>query len=312
MGARRRGRRRSRGRRGRPARGDVAADDDPARPVGEHAARHARRVRRGRRGRRHRAGAPVRRRDPRRIPRYVGRFRAPHRPQHPAATAGGVARRAGCWTRPAGPGTSRSSPSSWRSRPGNTFRPSSRRGGFVDACDFIADQIAEVAAQRADDIAHRRTAITGVNEFPNLAEPALPQDDSRTRRSPATPRSSRRCATVRTSTWRAPARGRRRCCCRWARWPSTTSARRSRPTCWRPAASRRSTRGRSTPAASPRPCEDAGSPPGGGHLRHRQALRGRGRIRRAGGPRRRRIEGLSGRAGEGGGGPRGATGRTNF
>ena len=51
-----------------------------------------------------------------------------------------------------------------------------RRGGFVDARDYVADQIAEVAAQRADDIAHRRTAITGVNEFPNLAEPALPQE----------------------------------------------------------------------------------------------------------------------------------------
>ena len=51
-------------------------------------------------------------------------------------------------------------------------------GGFVDAGDFVAGQIAEVAARRADDIAHRRTAITGVNEFPNLAEPALPQDVS--------------------------------------------------------------------------------------------------------------------------------------
>ena len=52
------------------------------------------------------------------------------------------------------------------------------RGGFVDARDFIAGQIAEIAAKRADDIAHRRTAITGVNEFPNLTEPALPQEDS--------------------------------------------------------------------------------------------------------------------------------------
>ncbi|HSS24450.1 MAG TPA: methylmalonyl-CoA mutase family protein, partial [Mycobacterium sp.] len=43
---------------------------------------------------------------------------------------------------------------------------------------YVADQIAEVAARRADDIAHRRTAITGVNEFPNLAEPTLPQGDS--------------------------------------------------------------------------------------------------------------------------------------
>ena len=32
--------------------------------------------------------------------------------------------------------------------------------------------------QRSDDIAHRRTALTGVNEYPNLAEAPLPQPDS--------------------------------------------------------------------------------------------------------------------------------------
>jgi methylmalonyl-CoA mutase len=58
------------------------------------------------------------------------------------------------------------------------FRAIEGRGGFVDARDYVAGQIAEIAARRADDIAHRRTAITGVNEFPNLAEPALPQSDS--------------------------------------------------------------------------------------------------------------------------------------
>ncbi|OBH10732.1 methylmalonyl-CoA mutase small subunit [Mycobacterium sp. E1747] len=58
------------------------------------------------------------------------------------------------------------------------FQAIEARGGFVEARDHIAGQIADVAARRADDIAHRRTAITGVNEFPNLTEPALPQDDS--------------------------------------------------------------------------------------------------------------------------------------
>ncbi|MEE6176553.1 methylmalonyl-CoA mutase small subunit [Mycobacterium sp. 050134] len=58
------------------------------------------------------------------------------------------------------------------------FQAIESRGGFVDAADYVADQIAEVAARRAGDIAHRRTAVTGVNEFPNLTEPALPQDDS--------------------------------------------------------------------------------------------------------------------------------------
>ncbi|MFL0242915.1 methylmalonyl-CoA mutase small subunit [Mycobacterium sp. SMC-17] len=51
-------------------------------------------------------------------------------------------------------------------------------GGFVAARDQLSAQIAEVAARRADDIAHRRTALTGVNEFPNLAESPLAQTDS--------------------------------------------------------------------------------------------------------------------------------------
>jgi methylmalonyl-CoA mutase len=34
-----------------------------------------------------------------------------------------------------------------------------------------------VRDRRIDDIAHRRTALTGVNEYPNLAEPPLPPND---------------------------------------------------------------------------------------------------------------------------------------
>jgi methylmalonyl-CoA mutase len=59
------------------------------------------------------------------------------------------------------------------------FQAIEAHGGFVDASDYIAGQIAEIAAERAADIAHRRTAITGVSEFPNLDEPPLPQSDSR-------------------------------------------------------------------------------------------------------------------------------------
>jgi methylmalonyl-CoA mutase len=59
-----------------------------------------------------------------------------------------------------------------------TFQAVEQHGGFVDAHDYIAGQIAEIAARRANDIAHRTTAITGVNEYPNLTEPALPQSDS--------------------------------------------------------------------------------------------------------------------------------------
>ncbi|KAA1252002.1 methylmalonyl-CoA mutase small subunit [Mycobacterium simiae] len=58
------------------------------------------------------------------------------------------------------------------------FQSIEARGGFADARDYLADQLAELAARRSDDIAHRRIAITGVNEFPNLAEPALPQGAS--------------------------------------------------------------------------------------------------------------------------------------
>ncbi|MEN4401210.1 methylmalonyl-CoA mutase small subunit [Mycolicibacterium senegalense] len=58
------------------------------------------------------------------------------------------------------------------------FQDIEARGGFVAARDHITAQIAEVAARRSDDIAHRRTAITGVNEFPNLDEKPLPQGAS--------------------------------------------------------------------------------------------------------------------------------------
>ena len=58
------------------------------------------------------------------------------------------------------------------------FRDIESRGGFEAARDYVAGQIAEVADRRADDVAHRRTALTGVNEYPNLAEPPLPQGDS--------------------------------------------------------------------------------------------------------------------------------------
>ncbi|VEG42189.1 methylmalonyl-CoA mutase, heterodimeric type, beta chain [Mycolicibacterium flavescens] len=58
------------------------------------------------------------------------------------------------------------------------FQDIESRGGFEQARDHIVAQIAEVAQRRAEDIAHRRTALTGVNEFPNIADPALPQGDS--------------------------------------------------------------------------------------------------------------------------------------
>lgn len=56
------------------------------------------------------------------------------------------------------------------------FQDIESRGGFVAARDHVAEQIEQVRANRAADIAHRRTAITGVNEYPNLSEPPLPSD----------------------------------------------------------------------------------------------------------------------------------------
>jgi methylmalonyl-CoA mutase len=58
------------------------------------------------------------------------------------------------------------------------FQEIEAQGGFEAATDHIAGRIAEVAESRSEDIAHRRTALTGVNEYPNLAEVPLPQGDS--------------------------------------------------------------------------------------------------------------------------------------
>jgi methylmalonyl-CoA mutase len=58
------------------------------------------------------------------------------------------------------------------------FQALEARGGFTGATDYLTAQIAEVAGRRQADIAHRRTAVTGVNEYPNLAEQPLPQTDS--------------------------------------------------------------------------------------------------------------------------------------
>lgn len=60
------------------------------------------------------------------------------------------------------------------------FQDVEARGGYRQALDYLIGCIDAVATRRADDIAHRRIAITGVNEFPNLAEAALPQSGSPT------------------------------------------------------------------------------------------------------------------------------------
>jgi methylmalonyl-CoA mutase len=58
------------------------------------------------------------------------------------------------------------------------FQQIEARGGFAEAHDFLTAQIADVRQRRTDDINHRRKALTGVNEYPNLAEAPLPQHAS--------------------------------------------------------------------------------------------------------------------------------------
>ncbi|AFM17252.1 methylmalonyl-CoA mutase, heterodimeric type, beta chain [Mycolicibacterium chubuense NBB4] len=55
------------------------------------------------------------------------------------------------------------------------FQQIEAAGGFAAAHEVITAGVADVADQRADDVAHRRTALTGVSEFPDLAEVPLPQ-----------------------------------------------------------------------------------------------------------------------------------------
>lgn len=64
------------------------------------------------------------------------------------------------------------------------FQDIEARGGYRAASDYVSSAIAEVAARRAGDIAHRRVALTGVNEFPNLAEAPLPQAGSQAATAP--------------------------------------------------------------------------------------------------------------------------------
>ena len=63
------------------------------------------------------------------------------------------------------------------------FQAIEARGGFADARDFIVAELAAVREKRIDDIDHRRTKITGVNEYPNLADEPLARS-SRQRRWP--------------------------------------------------------------------------------------------------------------------------------
>ncbi len=57
------------------------------------------------------------------------------------------------------------------------FQDIESRGGFIESRDFVTGAISEIADRRVADVAHRRTAITGVNEYPDIGEPPLPTGD---------------------------------------------------------------------------------------------------------------------------------------
>ena len=103
---------------------------------------------------------------------------------------------------------------------------------FVQALETgtsLADAVAATVEQRDRDIATRRRPLTGLTEYPNLAE-TLPERDGE-------PDDVRRHGAA-FEALRDRARQQRPCSWPpWARWPRTPRGRRSRPTCSRPVGS---------------------------------------------------------------------------
>ncbi|MFZ2177916.1 MAG: methylmalonyl-CoA mutase family protein, partial [Rhodococcus sp. (in: high G+C Gram-positive bacteria)] len=64
------------------------------------------------------------------------------------------------------------------------FQQIEATGGYLAALEsgVVTERIASTRAKRDSDIAHRKTAVTGVNEFPNLAEAPLPAGAAETGR----------------------------------------------------------------------------------------------------------------------------------
>ena len=62
------------------------------------------------------------------------------------------------------------------------FQQIEAAGGYRAALESstVAELVAATRAKRESDVAHRKTSVTGVNEFPNLAEKALPADAATT------------------------------------------------------------------------------------------------------------------------------------
>ena len=159
-------------------------------------------------------------------------------------------------------------------------------------------QIAEVRDRRTDDINHRRTALTGVNEYPNLDESPLPHRDS-----PATgPAIRRRVRGVARSLRRLP--GEDRVAAESAAAAAGSARRAQHPHDVRRQSARlRRDRGRQSGRRRGRGCGRRGfgrrRPRRRGDLRDRRPLRNRSGGRGRGRAQGRGVARPAGRAGEG-------------
>ena len=159
----------------------------------------------------------------------------------------------GCSIRRPGRGSLRTSPSSSPSRRGRISRRSSSAAASsrpATSSPSRSPRCATAGSTTSRTGAPRSPVSTNTQTWPNRR---CRRTTSR-RPSRVTRPGSRRCGTAPMPTCSSTGRGRGCCCCRSARWPSTTSARPSRRTCWPPAASRPSTPAPSRPTVSRRRC----------------------------------------------------------
>ncbi len=193
----------------------------------------------------------VRRRDSRRIARRRNQLSHAASPATPSCCCSRSPTSAGCSTRRAARGSSRISPrglaeQAWthfrRSRPtAASPRPATTSPNRSPRSATVGAATSRTAAPRSPGSTSTRTST----------EAPLPHRESRV--AGGAVRRGFEALRDRSDAYLAahgcPAHG--HCCCRWVRSPNTTSAPRSPPTCWPPAASRPSTRAPSMPPVWP-------------------------------------------------------------
>lgn len=140
------------------------------------------------------------------------------------------------------------------------FQRIEREGGQAAALRSgrVGEELAATWAARSAKLAKRREPVTGVSEFPHLAERLVarepaPEPPSGGLPAYAATRRTRTCAPAPTPTWRRPAPGRGSSWPPLARPPPTPPASPSPRTCSRRAASSPSRKARSRTAVPPRP-----------------------------------------------------------